>query len=212
MSVYGGKNMNEMMLKLRAPFPASKLSWRVGQTNKDKTKAMMLVYIDARDVQDRLDEVFGLGWSSSFREVDGRIVCAISAMGYTKEDGAEDTQFEAKKGGLSDAFKRAAVQWGVGRYLYDAKNYNTWIDIKDMQPWEYVENNRQQLDNVAQMLGRDYILYPLFLDKIDNCVSVDEFEYVRSEARKYAKREAWNMSQLETFKKHCSCKEKELKG
>jgi hypothetical protein len=35
-----------------------------------------------------------------------------------KYDGADDTEFQATKGGLSDAFKRAAVKWGVGRYLY----------------------------------------------------------------------------------------------
>lgn len=204
--------MREIMMKLRAPFAPSQLSWRVGQTNKDKTKAMMLVYIDARDVQERLDEVFGLGWSTSFKEVDKRIVCAITAMEYTKEDGAGDTDFEGEKGGLSDAFKRAAVQWGVGRYLYDAKNFNTWINIEGLKPYEYVEKNRAQLDAVAQMLGREYILYPLFLEKIDNCVSKQEYEYVKTEARKYAKREGWNTSQLETFKNHCAAKEKELKG
>ena len=40
-----------------------------------------------------------------------------------KIDGAENTDFESIKGGISDSFKRAAVLWGIGRYLYlfDAK-------------------------------------------------------------------------------------------
>jgi hypothetical protein len=37
----------------------------------------------------------------------------------TKEDGAEQTDLESFKGGLSSAIKRAAVVWGIGRYLYD---------------------------------------------------------------------------------------------
>ena len=57
--------MEDLLVRLKAPFPVDKLSWRIGQKNKDKTKAMMLVYIDSRDVQDRLDEVCGLNWSDS---------------------------------------------------------------------------------------------------------------------------------------------------
>ena len=36
----------------------------------------------------------------------------------TKTDGADDTTIEGAKGGISDALKRAAVQFGIGRYLY----------------------------------------------------------------------------------------------
>ena len=45
-------------------------------------------------------------------------------MGYhgtgwvTKSDGAEDSTIEAVKGAYSDSFKRAAVKWGIARYLY----------------------------------------------------------------------------------------------
>jgi len=45
--------------KLFDPFPPSQVSWRVGATNKDKTKGIALAYIDARDVMDRLDDVCG---------------------------------------------------------------------------------------------------------------------------------------------------------
>ena len=121
--------MNEMLTLLKAPFPVDKLSWRVGQKSKDGKKAMMLVYIDSRDVQDRLDEVCGGNWSDTYSSVNGRTVCSITIGGVTRTDGAGDTDFEGEKGGLSDAFKRAAVKWGVGRYLYDAKQYNTWVNF-----------------------------------------------------------------------------------
>src|SRR5262249_44070840 len=54
------------------------------------------------------------------------VICGLSARPgsivgewITKWDGAEETDIEATKGGLSGAMKRAAVQWGIGRYLYD---------------------------------------------------------------------------------------------
>lgn len=216
--------MDEILLKLKAPFPVEKLSWRVGQkSNWDKSKncpidtnkpvkAMMLVYIDARDVQDRLDEVCGVNWENEFKSVNGRTTCKITINGKSREDGAGDTDFEAEKGGLSDAFKRAAVQWGIGRYLYEAKNYNTWVDCTGMKDYDIYENNKAQLDNVAGLLGKDCILYHYFLDKVDSCDFIEFLDTIKEEARKYAKRERWNQGQLETFKQHCDKKEKELKG
>ncbi|MCP5002531.1 MAG: hypothetical protein GY941_01065, partial [Planctomycetes bacterium] len=56
-------------------------------------------------------------------EVHGnKTICYISIKigdeWVTKSDGAGDTKVEAEKGSISDAFKRAAVKWGIGRYLY----------------------------------------------------------------------------------------------
>lgn len=145
--------------KLKKPFPVEKLSWRVGQKNKDKTKANMLVYIDARDVMDRLDEVCGQdGWSDQYENIGGRMVCTISIKtenGWvSKTDGAGDTDIEGEKGGLSDAFKRAAVKWGIGRYLYNAANYITWVSCKDMPDYDIYKNNKEQLDKVAEAISK----------------------------------------------------------
>lgn len=127
---------------LKKPFPPEAISWRVGSTTKDKSKGMALAYIDARDVQDRLDAVCGVdGWQCRYVPMhDKKTVCEIGIrMTHTqltyqgegnpygilpsewvwKSDGAGDSDVEAEKGALSDAFKRAAVRWGVGRYLYD---------------------------------------------------------------------------------------------
>jgi hypothetical protein len=41
------------------------------------------------------------------------------------QDGADRTEIEEIKGGLSDAFKRCCMALGLGRYLYEAKNINT---------------------------------------------------------------------------------------
>jgi hypothetical protein len=115
---------NKYEKQLKAPFSAESVKWRAGATNKEKTKALALAYIDARDVMDRLDEVFDVqGWQDKYDYLDnGTIVCSIGCLigdeWIWKSDGAGQTNYEGEKGGMSDAFKRAAVKWGVGRYLY----------------------------------------------------------------------------------------------
>lgn len=145
--------IEDLEKKLKAPFPVDSLHWRMGNLNGKKDKALMLVYVDARDVMDRLDEVCGLNWQDDYKEVNGRIVCTITIDGISKSDGAGDTSFEAEKGGLSDAFKRCAVKWGIGRYLYDASKYNTWVAYSEERKWTLYEDNKEQLDKVARQLS-----------------------------------------------------------
>lgn len=120
--------------QLAAPFPPAAVSWRVGSTTQDKKRGMALAYIDARDVMDRLDAVVGPDcWQCRYPHAAGRTVCEldvwVEGRGWvTKSDGAGDTDVEAEKGALSDAFKRAAVRWGIGRYLYDLDS--PWVELK----------------------------------------------------------------------------------
>ncbi|MEI2284984.1 Rad52/Rad22 family DNA repair protein [Paenibacillus polysaccharolyticus] len=122
------------MKKLQEPFPPEEIEWRVGSTNGDKTKGIALAYVTNRAIQNRLDEVFGVfGWRNEYREWKEKSqLCGISVKvdgeWITKWDGADDSNMEAVKGGLSDAMKRAAYQWGIGRYLY--KLENMWVPIK----------------------------------------------------------------------------------
>jgi len=117
--------------RLSAPFNASDLEWRAGATNADKSRALALAYITSRAVMDRLDEVVGPeNWRDEYQPgPDGGLICGISLRvngeWITKWDGAENTQVEEVKGGLSGAFKRAAVKWGIGRYLYRLEN--VWV-------------------------------------------------------------------------------------
>lgn len=112
---------------LQAPFEASDIEWRaqqVGLTKDGKPWAKVLAYVTNRAIQSRLDEVVGAdGWKNRLREWrDKSTVCGISVRfgseWITKWDGADETDIEPTKGGISDAMKRAAVQWGIGRYLY----------------------------------------------------------------------------------------------
>lgn len=128
--------MNDIMQKLQAPFPADDIEWRVQRAMRTKTgdKAIVVPYITNRAIQNRLDEIFGLdGWKNEFREIHKGIICGINCLingnWIMKWDGSDLTNIEATKGGLSGSMKRAAVQWGIGRYLYNLSEY--WVDVKD---------------------------------------------------------------------------------
>ncbi len=128
---------DDIKSKLQAPFPEKEIEWRVGSTTADKTKGMALAYVTNRAIQTRLDEVFGVfGWQNEFKPWAGNSqLCGISVKSesgewITKWDGAENTDFEATKGGLSDSMKRAAYQWGIGRYLYNLDA--VWVPIKQV--------------------------------------------------------------------------------
>lgn len=119
--------------ELKKPFPESAIHWRIGARNKDKTMGLPLAYIDARDVMDRLDFVFGIrGWSDKYFETaSGRVICELTCNFngtlVMRSDGAGDTGTEGEKGAISDALKRAAVKFGIGRYLYGLGGQ--WVDL-----------------------------------------------------------------------------------
>lgn len=113
--------------KLAEPFKESDIEWRVQSCrNTDKGPwARVLAYVTNRAIQNRLDEVCTpAGWQNEYRPAPcGGVMCGISILcdgqWITKWDGADNTDIEQVKGGLSDSMKRAAVQWGIGRYLYN---------------------------------------------------------------------------------------------
>ena len=118
---------NSVAAQLAAPFPAHDIEWRVqssGTKNDGTPWAKVLAYVTARGIMERLDLVFGIGgWADAYTVGPGggvvcKLSCRIDGEWVTKEDGAENTDVEAVKGGLSSALKRAAVKFGVGRYLY----------------------------------------------------------------------------------------------
>lgn len=113
--------------ELQKPFKYEDIEWRAQQagiSSNGNPYCMVLAYVTNRAIMNRLDEVFGpFGWQNEFRDIPGGgVECGISVLNdgvwITKWDAANQTQIEATKGGRSDSMKRAAVQWGIGRYLY----------------------------------------------------------------------------------------------
>jgi len=121
----------EIIRELRAPFAPQQVKWKI-QTNpgedEENPLAIVVSYVDARDVTERLDVATGGNWSNQFEEPVVRagalpsLACALTVCGVTRigvgtvdrpRDGEDNT-----KALYSDALKRAAVEFGVASHLY----------------------------------------------------------------------------------------------
>jgi hypothetical protein len=178
--------------KLAAEFPRDAVHWRAQTLTRNGDKALALAYLDARDVMDRLDEVCGPeNWQSEYVETArGRVICRIGVYFQDcddwvwKSDGAGDTAVEGEKGGISDAFKRAAVHWGIGRYLYrlDAvwcpcetyerngkKHWSKW----SADPWDFVRSAPQKPKKPEPSKPSQEEI-DTAIDKVASCSSMEE--------------------------------------
>ena len=130
----------QLFWDLSVPFPEHQIEWRVGATTKNKDKCIALAYVDARTVQRRLDDCFGpFGWET---HTGSPHICTLmvhlpDGRTITRTDVAGDTQVDAEKGAFSTAFKRAAAQLGVGRYLYNLPN--VWVPYRSAYDFDKPE-------------------------------------------------------------------------
>lgn len=171
----------ELRRRLCEPFNARDVEWRV--TKVHEGNGLAVPYITSRAIQNRLDDVVGpFNWRPRFipwhqyvpkvtavegKEDTARTPVASQLCGLSiydeerkawieKIDGAENTDFETIKGGISDSFKRAAVLWGVGRYLYafDAK----WVKLnnkKIQNPAALITYYQEQLAKLGLATATD---------------------------------------------------------
>ncbi len=152
-------NWHAIGAQLRAPFDPTAVDFRPQGNPNSSGKAQAVCYIDARVVADRLDAVVGPGaWSFHYEPLiveKGEIQLAKGALtihGITKEDVGDGSNFATSKGCVSDALKRAAVLWGVGRYLYEIESEWVTLDQHKRIPDEVVRRLRAKLprpDGVA---------------------------------------------------------------
>jgi hypothetical protein len=127
-------DVNAIATALAAPFDVSEVKFKPQAVSGNR--ALAVPFVDARVIQDRLDEVLGvMGWQDSYECLpDGAVVCRLrirlGTEWITKEDvGGQSEQpdeGDRRKAAFSDALKRAAVKFGIGRYLYRLKPQ--WVD------------------------------------------------------------------------------------
>lgn len=137
-------NWTDVAFRLAVPFDPSEINFRASSLNADETQALAVAYIDVHTVQDRLDGVVGVdGWRDRFELLaDGTVLCGLSlrvgANWIEKCDvGGQSPQKDPghrRKASFTDALKRAAVKWGIGRYL-------TWLP----RSWCGYDKMRKQL-------------------------------------------------------------------
>lgn len=120
---------------LSQPFHPNEIKWKAQSVKANRCLAV--AYIDARLVMDRLDDAAGVdGWRTQYEVLQcGSVVCRLSVltpygMWVEKSDvGSPSEQPDAGdrlKAAFSDALKRAAVHFGIGRYLY--RLGHQWVD------------------------------------------------------------------------------------
>lgn len=137
--------VKEIAAKLASPFKPDEVQWKAQATNKEKTRALAVPYVDARTVMERLDEVLGLdGWTDTYRDTGTSVICTLacrfrcgeSEVWVEKSDAggqADVDEGDKLKSAVSDALKRVAVKFGIGRYLYDVPKVWCGYDAKTKQ-------------------------------------------------------------------------------
>ncbi len=122
------------MEQLKKPrlLQADEIECRVGTCNGKGVS--LLLYKNARVDMNMLDEMFGAeNWQREHYECKGNLFCRVGvrvADGWVwKSDCGTESKTEAEKGEASDSFKRACVNWGIGRELYSAPFI--WVKLND---------------------------------------------------------------------------------
>lgn len=103
----------------------NEIECRIGTINEKGLS--LLLYKDARVDQKILDECYSpFGWKRSHQEINGNLYCTVEVWDQgkqqwiAKQDVGTESYTEKEKGQASDSFKRACVNWGIGRELYSA--------------------------------------------------------------------------------------------
>jgi hypothetical protein len=119
-------NATEIADRLAEPFDITEVKFKPGVVSGNR--ALAIAYVDARVIQDRLDDVLGVdGWQDDYECLsDGSVLCRLRLRfgpeWIVKVDlGGQSEQPDGGdrlKAAFSDALKRAAVKFGIGRYLY----------------------------------------------------------------------------------------------
>ena len=117
---------------------------RVAQTNiynnngQQVVKVNLLLYKNARVDMKILDELFTpMGWKRTHKLIGDRLYCSVEVFNektgewICKEDVGVESNTEAEKGQASDSFKRACVNWGIGRELYTAPRISVELTDKE---------------------------------------------------------------------------------
>lgn len=160
--------------ELAKPFDASHIRVKPGKV-AGNGQALALWYIDARAVMDRLDAVVGSeNWEFTWSPIhaEGRVVVQgmLTVKGVTKSDvGEARGEDEPWKSGVSDAFKRTAVQFGIGRFLYRLPQF--W--------WPY-DTEHRRFDRQDELFE--------FVNKVMHDLAEADGDTTRINVREYANR------------------------
>jgi len=167
------EQMQDILARLAAPFDLKLVKWRVTATNKEKTKGLVAPYADPRAYTLRLNEVLSTaGWTCEFQPtvINGMsngpksspsklvMVATLEIYGIGRKSSTGEKNADDPNAGTAaeaQALKRAASQFGLGKYFYDIKEagVNLWVPIDErgfpkqvpnLPTWAVPAGTRQQ--------------------------------------------------------------------
>ena len=179
--------LKEILEKLKVEIP---FKWRVQSFSKFKPQATCVSYIDSRDVQDILDK--SCVWSDRYYSEGGLLFCEITIYAdgreYKRTDTGSESNVDKQKGHSSDAFKRAAVKFGVGRFLYSQpmqrlnadlvktnSNYPSVVDNNGQKVWDLTKHINSIL-NKSNNAPKQTVITPS--EKLKACKTQDDLKTV----------------------------------
>lgn len=149
--------------KLTQPLTPHEIEWRVQSVKNGKTT--VVPYITNRAVIKRFNDVFGpMNWKSETTPLTGAFIGTLSVwcdekkQWVSKQDISDNSHIEPLKGGVSGAYKRAAVHWGLGVELYEYPMVQIEGEFKFIPHW--AENRLNDIVNgkIDGTFSLDYIL------------------------------------------------------
>ena len=126
--------MNDILNKLSVPFYSHLVEWKPQAVSADKQRALAAAYVDMREYEDRLDQVFPQ-WASSVQYLvtDAKVAAIVSLTvdGVTRVNVGEAPLDDpnAFTSAYAQGFKRACSDFGLGRYLYRLPQ--VWCDYDE---------------------------------------------------------------------------------
>lgn len=162
-----------MQLQPPPPIPLDQIEWRPDgkptDVERGEGRCRYVSYIDARHAAAALDNWVGpLNWRCHYSPPEtwdqGLVMwCHIDVRDtdtgewVRKSDIGKQSQFESEKGLVSDAFKRAAVAWGVGRNLYELPMM--WAICKVSQNGKVFKHAKADQQITERLVSEGYKLH-----------------------------------------------------
>ena len=155
----------------------------------------MLLYKDARVDQNILDETVGtLGWKKEYKRINDALYCILSIRDpetgewISKEDAGVPSRTEEVKGEASDAFKRAAFCFGIGRSLYSTPNIDIPRSLQigklSVKEIGYDENGKINLLKIVNGVGQIVYTYPQVEMSESKKITENEIKKMTDEIRR----------------------------
>lgn len=167
---------------------ADEIECRVGRCTAKG--AQLLLYKDARCDMNILDETVGLeNWQRRHAEHNGNLFCSVGInvkydsisldpLWVWKEDAGAESNTEAEKGHASDSFKRACVNWGIGRELYtspfiwvsgvtEQNDKGKWVCNETFSVSKIGYDEKRQIRNLTIVDSKGNVVYQYGQPKLD---------------------------------------------